>query len=195
MSNLVEKIHSLLPQTQCEKCLHPGCKPYAKAIVNEDEATHLCQPGGKETYEKIQKLLGRTSETEALNIIAHYPEHHKLTIDNDQCIGCTKCIPACPVDAIIGSPKAMHHIIDELCTGCDLCLTTCPVDCIKPIDAIALPDPEFLMLQYNRHEARKENDSTKLNQSINKAVKQIETGSMNVIQAALTRAKEKKQPL
>lgn len=193
MSHLVETIHALLPQTQCEKCLHPGCKPYAEAIINEGEATHLCQPGGVQTYIDIQTALNRPTDEIAVNIIKAYPAHHKLTIDNEQCIGCTKCIPACPVDAIVGSPKAMHHIISELCTGCDLCLSTCPVDCIHTMDAADLPDPDLLKMQYDRHQLRTQQDTQNHDQSIDHAVEQIKTSSSDVLQAALARAKQKKQ--
>lgn len=189
----VEDINALLPQTQCEQCTYPGCKPYAEAIVHEQAETHLCQPGGQEVYQKIQSMLELPIEQNALDIITNYPNHHRLTINNDHCIGCTKCIPACPVDAIIGGPKAMHHIIADLCTGCDLCLPACPVDCISAEDIDELPAPAILKAQYEQHQKRLLNEQANQNQSIDHAVKQIAHASSDVLKAALLRAKEKKQ--
>lgn len=123
---LVEKIDTLLPQTQCGQCGYPGCRPYAEAI-NEGDAINKCPPGGESTIAALADLLGR--EPEPLDGQAQ-AEERVAFIREDECIGCTKCIQACPVDAIIGAAKQMHTVIEDECTGCDLCLEPCPVDCI-----------------------------------------------------------------
>ena len=128
---LVDKINSLLPQTQCGQCTYPGCRPYAIAIANGEADINQCPPGGETTIIALADLLGR--DAKPLN-----PEHGEeqevktvVVIDEETCIGCTLCIQACPVDAIIGAAKQMHTVIAEECTGCDLCIPPCPVDCIE----------------------------------------------------------------
>ncbi|RKF19930.1 electron transport complex subunit RsxB [Alginatibacterium sediminis] len=127
---LADEIEAILPQTQCAQCGHPGCKPYAKAIAN-GEAFNKCAPGGEETIIEIANLLG--VEPIALAESAHKEEDGKMVafIVEDACIGCTKCIQACPVDAILGSNKKMHTVIAKECTGCELCVAPCPTDCIE----------------------------------------------------------------
>jgi electron transport complex protein RnfB len=125
-SSLVEQIDTLLPQTQCGQCGYPGCRPYAEAI-NQGDAINKCQPGGEATITALADLLGRTPEP----LDGEAPSEDLVAfIREDECIGCTKCIQACPVDAIIGAAKQMHTVIEDECTGCDLCLEPCPVDCI-----------------------------------------------------------------
>lgn len=124
---LAEKIDAILPQSQCGQCGYPGCKPYAEAIVNGDEITK-CIPGGQPTVVKIAEILG--VDVPAMDG-AEEPEVKVAFIDENMCIGCTKCIQACPVDAIIGTNKAMHTVIPDLCTGCELCVAPCPTDCIS----------------------------------------------------------------
>lgn len=135
---LVDSIDALLPQTQCGQCGHPGCKPYAEAIAN-GEAINRCPPGGQETVDRLANLLGVDSlpldadETTAdQDLVA--------VIIEEECIGCTKCIQACPVDAIIGAAKLMHTVIVDDCTGCDLCVDPCPVDCIDMVPRPKAPD-------------------------------------------------------
>ena len=124
---LAEKIDAILPQSQCGQCGYPGCKPYAEAIVNGDEITK-CIPGGQPTVVKIAEILG--VDVPAMDGV-EAPEVKVAFIDENMCIGCTKCIQACPVDAIIGTNKAMHTVIPDLCTGCELCVAPCPTDCIS----------------------------------------------------------------
>ncbi|MEO1946220.1 MAG: electron transport complex subunit RsxB, partial [Methylophilaceae bacterium] len=132
---LVARIDAILPQTQCGQCGYPGCKPYATAIANEEAEINQCPPGGDEGVHALADLLG--VEYKPLN------EEHGETkpkavafIEEDVCIGCTLCIQACPVDAIVGAAKHMHTIVASECTGCELCLPPCPVDCItmEPIE-------------------------------------------------------------
>ncbi len=126
--NLIQRIDALLPQTQCGKCGHPGCKPYAEGIA-QGEAINKCPPGGQETIVGLAQLLCvpvlelDASRGEAPAQVAYIREA--------ECIGCTKCIQACPVDAIVGAAKLMHTVIIDECTGCDLCVAPCPVDCIE----------------------------------------------------------------
>jgi len=126
---IVEQIDSLLPQTQCGQCGHPGCKPYAEGIAN-GEAINKCPPGGQATINAIADLL----DVEAPTLDEEHGEEKDLPtvayIREDECIGCTKCIQACPMDAILGAAKQMHTVIIDECTGCDLCVEPCPVDCI-----------------------------------------------------------------
>jgi electron transport complex protein RnfB len=129
---VVDQIDALLPQTQCAQCGYPGCRPYAQAIANGEADINQCPPGGESGINALADLLG--IEAKPLN-----PENgveKPLTvavIDEQVCIGCTLCIQACPVDAIMGATKQMHTVIASECTGCDLCLPPCPVDCIEMV--------------------------------------------------------------
>lgn len=129
---IVDQIDSLLPQTQCGQCGYPGCRPYAEAIANGD-TINKCPPGGQTTINAIADLL----DVEAPTLDEEHGEESEVKkvayIREDECIGCTKCIQACPVDAILGAAKQMHTVIASECTGCDLCVEPCPVDCIDMI--------------------------------------------------------------
>ena len=124
---LVEKINSILPQTQCGQCGFPGCKPYSEAIAKGEVDINLCPPGGLEGVQRLADLLGR----EVKPLEQEERPKQIAIIDENTCIGCTLCIQACPVDAIVGAAKQMHTIITPLCTGCELCLPPCPVECIR----------------------------------------------------------------
>ena len=128
---LVDEVDAILPQTQCGQCGYPGCRPYAEAIVDGDKI-NKCPPGGEATIQALADLLD--VEAEPLDA-EHGAEQEKrvAVIREDECIGCTKCIQACPVDAILGAAKHMHTVIESECTGCDLCLDPCPVDCIDMV--------------------------------------------------------------
>ena len=131
-TSLADRIEDLLPQTQCTKCGYAGCRPYAEAIAEGSAAYNQCPPGGAEGVARLAHLLGKP-------VIPINPVHGLererpvALIDESVCIGCTLCIQACPVDAIVGAAKQMHTVIAELCTGCDLCVPPCPVDCIAMI--------------------------------------------------------------
>ena len=124
---LVEKIEAILPQTQCGQCSYPGCKPYAEAIAKGEAEINLCPPGGMEGVQRLADLLGR----EVKPLDAEEKPKQVAIIDEQACIGCTLCIQACPVDAIVGAAKQMHTVVAPLCTGCELCLPPCPVECIR----------------------------------------------------------------
>jgi len=133
---LTDQIDKLLPQTQCAQCGYPGCKPYAAAIAHESAAINQCPPGGEATVSALAELLNRDVVplnpefgVESPSVVAVIREH--------ECIGCTLCIKACPVDAIAGAAKLMHTVIEDHCTGCELCIPPCPVDCI---DLQPVPD-------------------------------------------------------
>ena len=136
---IVEQINDILPQTQCGQCGYPGCRPYAEAIANSDEAINKCPPGGEAGIQALADLL----DVEAIPLDEEHGEESVKSvafIREAECIGCTKCVQACPVDAILGAAKQMHTVITSECTGCDLCVEPCPVDCIDMV-------PEEVTLQ------------------------------------------------
>jgi len=126
---LADRIEDLLPQTQCTKCGYPACRPYAEAIADGRASYNQCPPGGAEGVARLAHLLGQPIIP--LNPVHGLERERPVAfIDEAVCIGCTLCIQACPVDAIVGAAKQMHTVIASLCTGCDLCVAPCPVDCI-----------------------------------------------------------------
>lgn len=166
--SLIVQIDQLLPQTQCGLCGHrDGCLPYAKSI-SEGEAANKCVPGGQPVADALAQLLDRPrliAESSVWDIQADgRPQQMKAIIREDECIGCTKCISACPVDAIIGSGKLMHTILTDLCTGCELCIPPCPVDCIDlvpdynpiPTEDQRINEQDNLRQRYYAHIQREE---------------------------------------
>lgn len=131
--SLADRIEDLLPQTQCTKCGYPACRPYAEAIADGQANYNQCPPGGAEGVARIAALLGKP--VIPINPVNGAERQRPVAfIDESACIGCTLCIQACPVDAIVGAAKQMHTVVPSLCTGCDLCVAPCPVDCIAMID-------------------------------------------------------------
>jgi len=147
-ATLAEQIDALLPQTQCRKCGFAGCMPYAEAIAQGEADINRCPPGGQQGIEKLASFLGVTIKpldpacgTEGPRLVA--------VINEADCIGCTKCLPPCPTDAILGSSKQMHTVITSECTGCELCIAPCPVDCIS-----MKPAPEQAWTEENAKHSR-----------------------------------------
>ncbi|HWQ40194.1 MAG TPA: electron transport complex subunit RsxB [Burkholderiales bacterium] len=132
MTSLVDRIDALLPQTQCTRCGYPSCGDYARAIAAGEAEINQCPPGGEATIRQLAALLERPYHP--LNPV-HGVERPRAAalIDESRCIGCTLCIQACPVDAIVGARSRMHTVLTEYCTGCELCLPPCPVDCIEMV--------------------------------------------------------------
>lgn len=150
MSTLADRIDAVLPQTQCRACGYEGCRPYAEAIAAGDADIDQCPPGGDEGAARLAAIARR--DAKPLNpAFGAYRPPQVAVIDEALCIGCVKCIHACPVDAIVGAPKMLHAVIASWCTGCELCLPPCPVDCIRLEPVTALPDAS---LSRARHRAR-----------------------------------------
>lgn len=128
----IDAIEDLLPQTQCGDCGFNGCRPYAEAIASHNADINQCLPGGMETVKALALKTGK--EVKLLYKATNKYEKQSIAfIEEEHCIGCVKCIAACPVDAILGAPKQMHSIINSYCTGCELCIAPCPVDCISMV--------------------------------------------------------------
>jgi Na+-translocating ferredoxin:NAD+ oxidoreductase subunit B len=164
---LADRIDAALPQTQCTRCGYPDCRAYAEAIANGEASINQCPPGGAEGIARLAAITGQP-------VIALNPANgvegprKQMFIDEAWCIGCTLCIKACPVDCIVGAPKAMHTIIEDLCTGCELCLPACPVDCIlvedttpgrSGWDAWSQADADLARTRYAAHRARRQRDA------------------------------------
>jgi electron transport complex protein RnfB len=144
MASLAERLDAALPQTQCTRCGYPGCRPYAEALASGDAELDRCPPGGTPTVKALAALLGRPERPIDPGCGAEAPPRVAV-IDEARCIGCAKCLPVCPVDAIVGARRYMHTVVAAECSGCELCLPPCPVDCIDlvpiadaPLDASAL---------------------------------------------------------
>ncbi len=132
---VIEQVNSVLPQSQCGQCGQPGCRPYAQAVCSGSEKINKCAPGGEQVMLKLAALLG--IEPQPLDADGDDTPLNPLPevafIDESNCIGCIKCIQACPVDAIVGTTRALHTVVTDLCTGCRLCVAPCPMNCIKMI--------------------------------------------------------------
>ncbi len=219
----IVQIDACLPQTQCGLCAHPdGCLPYAAAIIIDGEPYNKCVPGGQPVSDMIAKILTidntdkplvATPSKWTIDPITERPREVRAVIREDDCIGCTKCIPACPVDAIVGTGKHMHTIFTDLCTGCELCIAPCPVDCIdlvtieRPLSTSErLQEEDELRHRYHTHLRRVTEqlaDSSnsrpvvsmveaKLNNAANQTLDISEQQAKDTIAAAKLRSKIKK---
>jgi len=191
MSNLTQQIDALLPQTQCGQCGYAGCMPYAKAIAEKNETLNHCPPGGVKTL----KALGELLQQDITSYIAEMQAQEKplllANIREAECIGCTKCIQACPVDAIIGAAKQLHVILTDECTGCGLCVAPCPVDCIDMITVDKLTyNPEQARARFNVRNLRLEKIEAEKNKTkVDSAIAE----KRDYIAAAVARVKTKKK--
>lgn len=189
--SLIQNIDALLPQTQCGQCGYGGCLPYAQAIATQNEEINRCPPGGVRTLLELAELLQRDPS----QLLATIPTQEKplqiAIIREAECIGCTKCIQACPVDAIIGAAKQLHAVIASECTGCELCVAPCPVDCIDLIQVESLQyKPEKAK---QRFEAKQQRGNNKLETKTPLTVMSEKSENKQAyIQAAIMRAKAKK---
>jgi len=203
MSGLVQRIDALLPQTQCTKCGYPACRPYAEAIARGEADINQCPPGGEAAIRELAALLGR--EAQPLNPHNGIEQPRRVAlIDEARCIGCTLCIQACPVDAIVGAPKLMHTVVTELCSGCDLCVLPCPVDCIAMVPA-TLADAtwdraradaarERFERRRSRHERERRERAERLAARALKAKEDPGAEKKRaIIQAAIERARERRR--
>ena len=199
MSSLADRIDALLPQTQCEQCGYHGCRPYAEAIARDEAKINLCPPGGSAGIAKLAALLG-------VPMLPLDPEHGVekprmlARIVEADCIGCTKCIQACPVDAIVGASKVMHTVMIDDCTGCELCVPACPVDCIvlEPMPQARVDDAahaDASRAHFQRREERlvREKASREAELAARKANVAASATPTNPVLAALARAKAKQQ--
>jgi len=194
---LVAQIDALLPQTQCTKCGYASCLPYAQALAKGAADINRCPPGGEEGMQALAKLLGRAPKSIDPECGQPGPQMVAV-IDEEHCIGCTLCIKACPVDAIVGANKRMHTVLPEWCTGCDLCVAPCPVDCIsmEPIADPALRwEPERAALarqrfEHNRSRTRTISQRPEKNQANTPDQRQSDKAS--VIAAALAKARQRR---
>ncbi|OZB58244.1 MAG: electron transporter RnfB [Lysobacterales bacterium 14-68-21] len=199
METLAERIDAILPQTQCEQCGFHGCRPYAEAIAAGEAPINRCPPGGAAGIARLADLLGQP-------VLPLDPAHGVekprtlARIVEADCIGCTKCIQACPVDAIVGAAKLMHTVLADDCTGCELCVPACPVDCIvlEPMPQDWVDDParaDAARAHFRRREARLERErlAQEAELAARKAAVDAAASPVNPVLAALARARAKKQ--
>jgi len=198
MSELVDRIDALLPQTQCEQCGYHGCRPYAEAMAHGDAPINYCPPGGEAGIAKLAALLGKP-------VLPLDPEHGVekpralARIVEADCIGCTKCIQVCPVDAIVGAAKWMHTVVADDCTGCELCVPACPVDCIvlepMPLTQIDQSHADQARRHFQRREVRlaQQRERREAELAARKVEVGTQAGPVNPVLAALARAKAKQQ--
>jgi electron transport complex protein RnfB len=191
--SLIERIDALLPQTQCRQCGYEGCRPYAVAIAQEGAAINRCPPGGQAGVAALARLLDRPAP--ALDLSCGVPTLLRVAlIDESHCIGCTLCIAACPVDAIVGANKRMHTVLDDVCTGCDLCVAPCPVDCITMVPAgraWTAADAQAGRHHHQRRQARIQQEQAA--RSTLQAPQQAESAKRAVIDDMLARARARRR--
>ena len=190
MKKLVAQIDALLPQTQCGQCGYAGCLPYAEAIAGQGEVISLCPPGGIKTLKALANLLKKEAEPFLEDMVKQEKPATTAYIRESECIGCTKCIQACPVDAILGAAKQLHSVLTQECTGCGLCVAPCPVDCI---DILELEAPGYRPQKARqRFYARKERLEKTKNQTTQAKKNEELNRQRTYIEAAIARSKAKK---
>ncbi len=196
IDTLTERIDALLPQTQCEQCGYHGCRPYAEAIARGEAQINQCPPGGAEGIKKLAALLHVPELPLNPDHGTEKPRMLARIVEAD-CIGCTKCIQACPVDAIVGASKLMHSVLADDCTGCELCVAACPVDCIElvpmPVEQIDDAHADAAREHFQRREARLSRERAEREAEL--AARKAAVGGVqrNPVLEALARAKAKKQ--
>ena len=185
-------IDNILPQTQCGLCGYKGCMPYAEALSNNEADINLCPPGGVQGLLTLAELLNKNPEPFLNDMETSTKPAMRAVIREAECIGCAKCIKACPVDAILGSGKLMHSVMTDECTGCELCIAPCPVDCI---DMVLSEDKVDRKAQYrNRYQARQKRLEHDTTSEINRTkTMTTEISKEDYIRAALERVKAKKE--
>ena len=188
-----ETIDALLPQTQCGQCGHGACFPYAQALAEQRDTINHCPPGGINTLLALGSLLACDPKPYLEEMANQQQSPRRVVIDEAVCIGCTKCIQACPVDAIVGAAKQMHTVINDQCTGCELCIAPCPVDCIKIVDVTTLPEPELSRERYQFRQWRLAREQAKKAQQQIDARAAAELNNKKAeITAAVARVKAKR---
>ena len=196
-ATLADRIDALLPQTQCTRCGYPACRAYADAIAAGEAAINQCPPGGRAGIAMLADLLGRAPLP--LNPANGIEQPRTVAvIDEDACIGCTKCIQACPVDAIVGAAKLMHDVIAGECNGCELCLAPCPVDCIAMVPAAedglgVLQRAPRYRARYAAHGARLRGEAAEREAEL--AAKKTALGGSSALQASIERARARRAAL
>ena len=191
-ATLADRIVALLPQTQCTRCGYPACRPYAQAIARGEAQINQCPPGGAAGIAALANLLGRAALPLNPANGVEKPREVALIVE-EICIGCTKCILACPVDAIVGAAKMMHTIVADECTGCELCIAPCPVDCIVMVssaDAAADRVARY-RARYEAHLARLARDDAERAAELATRKASVDTGA-DAVRAAIARARAKK---
>ena len=194
MAVSIEDIDNLLPQNQCGLCNYAGCRRYAKAIIKDNEKINRCLPGGVNTLRELGKALGQNPAPYFSEMKTKEKPDAIAIIRETECIGCTKCIQACPTDAIIGASQKMHTVISDACTGCELCIPSCPVDCID-IKILPRPNSKIKKIQSEKWRSRYKKRNQRLEKAKKRAVKTA--GSLKerhaFIKAALSRVENKKR--
>lgn len=185
----VDEIDALLPQTQCGLCGHGGCMPYAEAICYDNETINKCPPGGITTLHALALQLDIDATPFEAEVAGNAKPATTVIIREAECIGCTKCIQVCPVDAIVGAAKLMHTVLTDECTGCDLCIPACPVDCI---DIIANPEPITTEKRDQFRTRHQQHLRIQRERSANKKIKTDKKHLTTYINAAIARVKAKK---
>ncbi|MBS0570295.1 MAG: electron transport complex subunit RsxB [Proteobacteria bacterium] len=189
MTTLAERIDALLPQTQCTRCGFPTCRDYANAIAGGQAEINQCPPGGAAGIAALADFLERVPLPLNPANGAEKPRDVAF-IDEDACIGCTKCIQACPVDAIVGAAKFMHTVIADECTGCELCVAPCPVDCIAMVPAKTAADAEKYRGRFTAHQGRLARREAE--RAAELAARKTRVDAGDAVAAALARARAKK---